>query len=157
MAGFDAAEQELDAAFGRFEALIARLQGWRQAEAEAERRSDAAEAEALRLVEETEASAEQARAEAAQAQAERARAETARERLAACPRERPERWRQAEFAELFFSELPEADGIVGEMELKLRHMARRKHARVFEDESGDVGDQAGCAICLFVASLSTLT
>ena len=60
MAGFDAAERELDAAFGRFEGLMARLQGWRRAEAEAERRAQAAEAEALRLVEETEAAAERA-------------------------------------------------------------------------------------------------
>ena len=83
MAGFDAAERELDAAFGRFEALIARLQGWRQAEAEAERRSQVAEAEALRLVEETEAAAEQARAEAAQARADRAQAVSERDRVAA--------------------------------------------------------------------------
>jgi hypothetical protein len=83
MAGFDAAERELDAAFGRFEALIARLQGWRRTEAEAERRGQEAEAEALRLVEETEAAAEQARGEAARARAERDKALTERDRLAA--------------------------------------------------------------------------
>ena len=51
MAGFDAAERELDAAFGRFEGLMARLQGWRRAEAEAERRAQSAEAVVKRVVE----------------------------------------------------------------------------------------------------------
>ena len=52
MAAFDAAERELDAAFGRFEGLVARLREWRKIEADAEARAGKAETEALRLVEE---------------------------------------------------------------------------------------------------------
>ncbi|MCL4715941.1 MAG: hypothetical protein KJZ75_13620 [Hyphomonadaceae bacterium] len=64
--------------------------------------------------------------------------EVARQRLAAGPRERPERRRQAEFAELLFRQLPQRHGVVGQMKLQLRHMAGRQHARVLADESGDV-------------------
>ncbi len=83
MAGFDAAERELDAAFGRFEGLMERLQGWRRAEAEAERRAQAAEADALRVVEETEAAAERAVTEAGSAREERDAALAERDRVAA--------------------------------------------------------------------------
>ena len=40
MAALDMAEKELDAAFGRFEGLIKRLQDWKRIEVEAERRAD---------------------------------------------------------------------------------------------------------------------
>ena len=81
MAGFDAAERELDAAFGRFEGLMARLQGWRETEAEAERRARTAEADALRVIEESEAAAEQARAEASAARSACEAATVERDRL----------------------------------------------------------------------------
>lgn len=75
MAALDAAERELDAAFGRFETLVKRLQGWRQVEFEATRRVAQVEADAGRRV-------EAALAEAAQAQAERAGALNERSTLA---------------------------------------------------------------------------
>ncbi|MFZ1425655.1 MAG: hypothetical protein WAS21_02675, partial [Geminicoccaceae bacterium] len=71
MASFDAAERELDAAFGRFEGLVARLREWRAIEAAADRRVETAEGEALRLVEEALAEAGTAKATAAAAGAER--------------------------------------------------------------------------------------
>ena len=81
MASFDAAERELDAAFGRFEALIARLREWRAVEAAADRRAATAEAEALRLVDEALAEAEQARTAAATAATERDGLAAERDRL----------------------------------------------------------------------------
>jgi colicin import membrane protein len=82
MASFDAAERELDAAFGRFEGLVARLREWRAIEAAADRRVETAEGEALRLVEEALAEAETARAAAAAAAAERDELTAERDRLA---------------------------------------------------------------------------
>ena len=81
MASFDAAERELDAAFGRFEGLVARLREWRAVEAAADRRVEMAESEALRLVEEALAEAEKAKAKAAAATAARDEVIAERDRL----------------------------------------------------------------------------